>query len=257
MITSPSNARVKHARSLAAKRQRSAHRQFLVEGVRVIEEAERAGLTPALVFYEPQAINADTRAATLLTRLRAHNSQVEAVTPAIFETLAMTDSPQGIVAVYPIPDLAIPPAPSLVLVLDALRDPGNLGTVLRTAWAAGVDLVLLAPGTADPFNPKVVRAGMGAHFFLPLVPQSWDGIRQTLGGVPRIYLADAGGELEYTQADWSTPRALIVGGEAQGASDSAGALATARLSIPMPGHAESLNAAIATGILLFEAVRNK
>ncbi|MGB8645734.1 MAG: RNA methyltransferase [Anaerolineae bacterium] len=254
MITSTANDKVKHARSLEHKKQRSAHRQFLVEGVRVIEEATRAGNIPALVFFDPEMVEADERASKLLGQLQTVARQVEAVSSAVFQTLTQTETPQGLVAVYSYPDLPIPRAPALALVLDALRDPGNLGAILRTAWAAGVDLVLLAPGTADPFNPKVVRAAMGAHFFLPLVAQSWPVIAQHLHGIPRIYLADARGETRYSEADWTAPRALIVGGEAEGASAEARELATARLAIPMPGQAESLNAAIAAGILLFQAI---
>ncbi len=254
MITSTSNDKVKYARSLSLKKQRSAHRQFLAEGVRVIEEATRAGISPALVFYDPEAIAQDTRAGALLKQLQATARQVEAVSPAVFKTLAQTETPQGLVAIYLYPDLPIPPAPQFALVLDALRDPGNLGTILRTAWAAGVDLVLLAPRTADPYNPKVVRAAMGAHFFLPLAARSWSEIPATLGAIPRIYLADARGDVVYTRADWSAPRALIIGGEAAGASSEAQELATARLSIPMPGHAESLNAAVAAAILLYQAI---
>jgi len=118
-----------------------------------------------------------------------------------------------------------------------------------------VDAVFLAPETADPFNPKVVRAGMGAHFHLPIASLSWDAIAQHLKNTPRIYLADAQSDLSFTRADWSPPCALIVGGEAEGASQEAQRIATATISIPMPGNAESLNAAVATGILLFEAVR--
>lgn len=127
--------------------------------------------------------------------------------------------------------------------------------MLRTAWAANVSRVLLAPETTDAFNPKVVRAAMGAHFYLPIVSVSWDEIKEQLKNVPRIYVSDAASEMAYTRADWSTPLALIVGGEAEGVSDDARKIATAKISIPMPGSAESLNAAVAAGILLFEVIR--
>lgn len=143
----------------------------------------------------------------------------------------------------------------MTLVLDRIRDPGNLGTILRTARAANVSQVLLAPETADVFNPKVVRAGMGAHFHVPLVTASWEEIAARVQAIPRIYLSDAKGELVYTRADWTAPIALIVSNEAEGASDAARRIATATLAIPMSGSAESLNAAIATGILLFEFLR--
>ncbi len=257
MITSLANEKVKHARSLELKKNRTAHHEFVVEGTRVIEEAERAGATPALVFFEPDSVAGDARAQALLARLKARTREVYAVSPGVFKSLAQTETPQGLVAVYSFPALPIPTSPNFTLILDALHDPGNLGTILRTAWAAGVDAVLLAPGTADPFNPKVVRAAMGAHFFMPIAALPWSHIGPLLTPIPRVYLADARGDLNYGQADWSQPCALIVGGEAEGASAEARQLATTRVFIPMPGHAESLNAAIATGILLFRAVNSE
>ena len=254
MITSLANEKVKFARSLGLKKNRAAHRQFVVEGTRVIEEAERAGVTPALVFFEPEAVSAAPRAGDLLARLQVRTREVYPVAPNVLTALAQTETPQGLLAVYPFPAMPFPADPDFVLILDALRDPGNLGTILRTAWAAGVATVLLAPGSADPYNPKVVRAAMGAHFFLPIRLLPWNEIARLLGSVPRVYLADAQGQVNYAQADWSRPCALIIGGEAEGASAAARDLAPTRLFIPMPGHAESLNAAVAAGILLFRGV---
>jgi TrmH family RNA methyltransferase len=256
LITSLSNVKVKHARSLSLKKNRAAFRQFGAEGIRVIEEAERAGIIPALVFFEPATIAANIRAGNLLKRLQARTREVYAVTPDVLDLLSQTEKPQGIVAIYPFPDLPLPPAPKFVLVLDAVRDPGNVGAILRTAWATGIDAVLFAPGTADRFNPKIIRAAMGAHFFLPVAAQSWNEIARTLEPVSRVYLAHPRGKQTYTSADWTWPCALIIGSEASGSSAEAERLATSRVSIPMPGNAESLNAAVAAGILLFEAIRS-
>jgi TrmH family RNA methyltransferase len=144
-----------------------------------------------------------------------------------------------------------------VLILDGLRDPGNLGTILRTAAAAGIDAVLLAPGSVDPYNDKALRAGMGAHFRIPVVSQKWDEIAATCAGLS-VYLADMHGDVAYDAADWSNGWALIIGGEAHGASEAAAALATAgagRVYIPMAAATESLNAASAAAVILFEAAR--
>ena len=143
-----------------------------------------------------------------------------------------------------------------VLILDRLRDPGNLGTILRTALAAGVEGVLLAPGTVDATNPKAVRAGMGAHFRLPMAAMDWDEIAHAVAGC-RVYLADARGSISYTDADWTGRVALIVGGEAAGAGSRAHALAEATVAIPIAAGVESLNAAVAAGVLLFEAARQR
>jgi TrmH family RNA methyltransferase len=150
----------------------------------------------------------------------------------------------------------LPKELDFVLVADQVRDPGNLGTMLRTALAAGVDALLLPPRTVDPFSPKVVRAGMGAHFRLPIAVTSWEEIGTTLEDL-RIYLAEAGKGAAYTQADFSSPLALILGSEAHGPGAGARELAHTSVHIPMPGGGESLNTAIAAAILIFEIVRQR
>jgi TrmH family RNA methyltransferase len=142
------------------------------------------------------------------------------------------------------------------LVVDSVRTPGNLGAILRTAAAAGVDQVLLSPGTVDFYNPKVVRGGAGAHFRLSILPLSWREIETRLGGCD-VWLAAAQGDLAYTEVDWKQPLTLIVGGEARGASPSALSLATGRVTIFMSQSVESLNVAVATGVLLFEIARQR
>lgn len=257
VITSTSNPHIKFARSLARKKERAAHVQFLVEGTRLVREADNAGSTPAFVFFLPSAVEKDPPAQSLLSNLSARTRSVFPVNERVMQTLSETETPQGIAAVYPLPELALPRDLQRVLVLDQLGDPGNVGTILRTAWAADMDAVLLAPDTVDPFNPKVVRAAMGAHFNLPIRSLGWEQIAQVLESVPRIYLADARGDVDFTRADWTPPVALIVGGEAEGVSPQARALATRNVFIPMPGRAESLNAAVAAGILLFASVQEE
>jgi len=172
------------------------------------------------------------------------------------KAMADTISPQGVLAVVPFVELAPPLSPSLVLVVDRLRDPGNLGTILRSANAAGVEQVILTPKTVDPYNPKVVRGAMGAHFRLPIKALSWPEIAGALTGV-QILLADARAEQAYYQVDWRQPSALIIGGEAQGASQEARELAVTTIAIPMHGRTESLNAAVAASVILFEAARQR
>ena len=252
MIISPSNPKVKWVRALARKKERYATQQFVIEGVRLVEEALNARVKLSLVLHTA-SLEDDARAGALLARVRAATSEVFAVSDAVMQAIAQTETPQGILAVVPFVELPLPAPPQFVLILDAVRDPGNVGTILRSARAAGVEVVFLAHGTADPYNPKVVRAAMGAHFGVPLRVASWEWIADALRAVPRVYLADARGEVIYTRADWSRPLALIIGGEAEGASDAARRLATARVAIPLRGGAESLNAAMAATVLLFHA----
>ncbi len=255
MITSLKNEKVRLVRALQQRRRNRMREQHMViEGIRIGAEAARSAVLPSFVLYTPETH--DARAAALLDGWRAAGVPCEAVSQAVMDACSVTETPQGLLAVVPIPELPAPPQPTLILVLDQLREPGNLGTILRTALAAGVELLLLAPGTVDVTNPKVVRAGMGAHFRLPIAALEWDEIRRAVAGC-RVYLAAAGGATAHTQVDWRGRTALIVGGEAQGAGPQARALADAQVSIPMAGDVESLNAATAAAVLLFEAVRQR
>lgn len=251
-ITSAHNERVKYVRSLARRRVRQREGRFVVEGTRLVAEVVRAGVKPALVLYTEAW--AATPASQLLPGLAAAEEGAWEVTENVLAACAETEAPQGVLAVVPFVHLE--PRPGLVLILDQVRDPGNLGTVLRSAEAAGVGQVLLAPGTVDLYNPKVVRGAMGAHFRLPAASLDWPQIAERVAG-RAVWLADAAGEATYDQVDWTAPSALIVGGEAAGAGQKAAVLATGRVCIPMPGGAESLNAAMAATVVLFEVARQR
>ncbi len=254
-IRSADNLKVKEMRSLHRRSVRYGERLFLIEGVRLVEEALAAAFTPRLALCVPERLQETPRGAALLAQLEAHPAAF-CTTPAILDSLADTVTPQGVVAAVPFPELPARPAGPL-LILDQLRDPGNCGTILRTAEAAGASLVYCAPGTVDPFGTKVVRAGMGAHFHLPLrVAQDWAEIAAAVAG-RQVLLAEMQGGQPYDAVDWRTPTALIVGGEAEGPGEEARRLATGTVSIPMAGAAESLNAAVAAGILLFAALRQQ
>jgi TrmH family RNA methyltransferase len=242
---------VKYIRSLARRRVRQREGRFVVEGTRLLNEVVRAGIKPALLFYT-QAWADTPDGVRLLSSLRPAEDGAWLVSEAVLAACADTQAPQGVMAV--LPRLELVPRPGLILILDRLRDPGNLGTILRSAEAAGVGLVCLAPGTVDPYNPKVVRGAMGAHFRLPLASLEWPAIAARVSG-RAVWLADAAGEVAYEAVDWTQPSALIVGGEAAGGGPDATALATGRVSIPMVGGAESLNAAMAATVLMFEAAR--
>ncbi|MEM8860709.1 MAG: RNA methyltransferase, partial [Chloroflexota bacterium] len=149
-----------------------------------------------------------------------------------------------------------PQEPSFLLLLDQVRDPGNLGTLFRSALAAGVEGVILGPGCVDPHNPKVVRSTMGALLRLPIRQSNWDDTTDLLGQC-QVYLADAAGESTYTNIDWEQPSALMIGGEAAGAGKNAKAIVHEMISIPMANASESLNAAVAGSFILFEALRQK
>ncbi len=247
MITSTANARVRLAWALQTQpRTRRREGRVALEGLRLVRDALAGGHQPDYLLYTPGSAEIDALAAAIPTAL--------AVSDSVMRHISDTQQPQGIVGVFPTPAAPLPARPARALVLDALRDPGNLGTILRAAAAAGVDAALLAPGCVDPFNPKVLRAGMGAHFRVPLAELPWAEIA-TYCAALTVYLADARASLRHDQADWTRPWALIVGGEAGGAGREAAKLARARIAIPMAGATESLNAAVAAAVVLFEARR--
>ncbi len=256
MITSLKNDRVRLVRALQERRRiRQRERRFVVEGVRLCQEAAQAGARPHFVFYTAR-IREDSRGQALLMAWQEAGVLCEEVSEEVMAACSDTETPQGILAVIPLPALSPPAHPTLTLILDRLRDPGNLGTILRTALAAGAEGVLLASGTVDATNPKAVRAGMGAHFRLPMVAMDWDEIARAVAGC-RVYLADARGDALYTNVDWTGRVALIIGGEAAGVGSRARALAETTVAIPLAGGVESLNVAAAAAVLLFEAARQR
>ncbi len=255
IITSGNNSKVKLVRSLKGRRRnRQSEGVFIAEGVRLIEEAASVHWPMEFVLFDETL---SERGAALIAALQSDpDVQVLNITSRLMAEISDTDTPQGILAVVKQQVLALPQSPTFILIADQIRDPGNMGTVLRTAEAAGADGVLLSPGTVDAFSPKVVRAGMGAHFHLPIRHLPWEEIRTYLKGLP-VFLAESEGGTPLWEVDLKQPCALLIGGEAFGASPLGEEIATQRLTIPMQGRAESLNAAVAAGIMMAEVLRQR
>lgn len=257
MIESLANPHVKHFRSLAADRKdRRRERLFVLEGVRLVADALAHAGPPELALYAPEQLEQTEAGRALLQQLEGQR-WAQPATAAVVAAAADTVQPQGVMALARWPQVE-PGTPGIVLVLDAIQDPGNLGTLLRSAEAVGVAELLCLKGAADLFSPKVVRAAMGAHFRLAMEQDlSWEQVGERLEFVDHVYAADAGASMPYYAADWRQPTALIIGNEAHGLSDDARALARKLVGIPMRGRAESLNAAVAGSIILFEAQRQR
>jgi TrmH family RNA methyltransferase len=257
MITSVSNNRIKEARKLQRRRDRYAQGQLLIEGVRLVRDAWQAGVTLHHVFYAPELLAEQSATIELIAQLEAAQVELLPCSASVFATLSETVTPQGIAATVALPDLPVPELRTLTLLLDRVRDPGNAGTLLRSAAAAGVDLALFGPESVDPFNDKVMRAGMGAHFRLPVRSLAgWEEAAMWMDGTQPLYLAEAVGEIAYDAVDWTSAAILAVGGEANGASEWVRRRATA-ITIPMQAATESLNAAVAGSVILFEAARQR
>ena len=241
--------------------ERSTRRRYhegllVVEGLRLAQEALGAGLPVHEAFYT-EAFAESAPGKPLVDVCLARSVSCWEVSSDVMKALSDTETPQGILLVMAIPDLRCDDDAPFILVPDGIRDPGNLGTMLRAAWAAGVSQVLMPPGTADYTSPKVVRAGMGAHFYLPLRRTAWDEIAPIVAGAD-IWLAEAGQGTPYDVVNWRSRVVLIIGGEAEGASPEGRALAAGRhVYIPMARGVDSLNAAMASAIVLFEAARQR
>lgn len=256
VITSTRNPKIQEIRALQRRaRRRREQGVFVVEGVRLAEEALNAGWPVRLALYSPEL---GARGMELVTRMKQAGVELDQVSPEVMAAASDTKTPQGLLLQLESHSPPLPPQPTLVLILDQIHDPGNLGTLLRSAAACAADLALLAPGCADPMAPKVLRGGMGAQFHLPVLTTTWEEAaayceQQGL----RVYLAEAGQGLPYDQADLSVACGLLVGGEADGPGKEARQLAHGSIHIPMPGRMESLNAAVAGSLLLFEALRQR
>lgn len=254
LITSTSNSRIKQIRKLQTdRRTREQERLFVAEGDRWINELIRLNVRPQLILTTPTWLS-DPAHAALLAQLDAPHLPVN---ESVMASVSDTQTPPGVLALIPQPDWSLPEHPTLLLVLDQVQNPGNLGTMLRTAAAAGVHAVLLSPGCVDAYNPKTVRGGMGAHLRLPILRQTWDEIAAATQPTT-VWLASAASPATpYTQINWCKPSTLIIGSEAHGAGAEAMKLARGRVTIPMSAKTESLNAAVAAAIILFEAQRQR
>jgi TrmH family RNA methyltransferase len=243
------------ARDIRRRKARERQRLFAAEGVRAVEELVRSPLAIRGALVAPQLVDAP-RGAALLSSLRHRGVELAEVSALEFASAAETDSPQGVLAIAGIPDrsldtLPLPPRARLVL-LDGVQDPGNVGTIVRTAAALGATAVLALPGTVDLWNAKVVRSAMGASFHAPAFACTWEQLdvfrrRESVA----LWGADAGGT---TLESLTAPDrlGLVVGNEGAGLSLESRARVELLASLPISSAVESLNVAVATGILLYQ-----
>jgi TrmH family RNA methyltransferase len=253
VITSAKNPRIKWVRSLQARKRARREGFFAIEGTRLAREAVAAKVPVNLVLHTQKVGDLEDGLIAALGQLGA---EVLLVADHVMQACSSTESAPGLLAVLPNLDLHPPEVLDLALVIDRLADPGNLGALLRSAYAAGVQAVFLTKDTVDAYNPKVLRGAMGAHFQLPVISSSMPAITENLGGL-EVWLAEAGKGLAYDQVDWCKPSALVIGSEAHGPRKEVSALASGSVHIPMRAGTESLNAAVAAGVVLFEIARQR
>jgi TrmH family RNA methyltransferase len=243
------------ARDLKRRKAREKRSLFLAEGIRSVEELLRSKLALEGFIVSP-SLAETTRGASLLQEMRTRNVEVLDVSEKDFATAADTESPQGVIAIAYVPqqkaDSALKGEKMRVIVLDGVQDPGNAGTILRTAAALGATATLALPGTVDLWNAKVVRSSMGAQFAHPSFAVTVEELANILRreGI-ELWAADMGGEPVGATAP-PQKLAIAFGNEGAGLSSPVRALASRTVSLPIASGVESLNVAVATGIILYE-----
>jgi TrmH family RNA methyltransferase len=259
IVHSKQNARLKELRRAYARPGRDAHRLVAIEGPHLWEEALRAGLRPECLFVR----SGDEGIGVFETD---HDRYDVLIVPApLFDSIVQTETPQHVAALVPIPswswndllNIRTGNTP-LFLVLAGLQDPGNLGTILRSAEAFGATGVISLPGTVSAWNPKAIRASAGSVFRVPLVESTADDCFARLRSAGlRVLTTAARGAEPMTNANLAGPIAFLIGNEGNGVSEDLASRCDGAITIPTPGPVESLNAAVATSVLLYEASRQR
>lgn len=261
IVTSAANPRIRAAMALRERRDRERTGLTLIDGARELRRALQGGVVVQEAFVcESLLAGADARA--VLGRLQADRTPIQAVSEGVFARLAFGDRAEGVVAVARIPslelaDLALPVGPLLV-VIEGVEKPGNVGAVLRSADGAGADALIAADARTDLFNPNTIRASAGAIFSVPVAAASSEAALAWLRGRSlRVVTARVDADRLYTDADLTGPLAIVLGAEAEGLSPAWAGPGFEAVRLPMLGAADSLNISVTAAVLLYEARRQR
>lgn len=259
LITSRQNDMVKHVRSLQEKKNRDREGLFLIEGAKAIKEALASGCLPWRLFMTEKA-EAQEGTGSILPLL--DKCPVIRVNDQVMAHMSETRAPQGIIAVLKMPDPVLDEIivddASLILIVDGIQDPGNFGTIIRTADAFGAKAVISTPGTADLYNGKTLRSTMGSLFHLPVVREADPGDLSDFLQKNKIHTLAAhldSAALQLTDLELPRPLAIVLGNEGAGVSEQMLEMCQGKVKIPMVGQAESLNVATSAAVILYEAFR--
>ncbi len=274
MITSTKNPRIVQARKLDQRKHRLQQDRFLVEGLQLLGMAATAQILPGgrrrvkplELFYSPELF-AGEMAPRLLAQLTAAGVEAVAVAPHVMAALSERDAPQGLAATFAMSDfelsldeldLVAPAGPRLVVILDKLQDPGNLGTLIRTADAVGAHAMVLLEPCVDPFDPKTIRGTMGSLFAIPFART--DNPDELFARLTHLDYRLVGADGQLGRPPWESSVlagsvALVLGNEARGLSPELYPFISHYVGLPLRGHAESLNVAVAGGTLMYEWLR--
>jgi len=260
-VNSPDNPLLKEFKRLQnSRRHREKACKIALEGPNLVFEALKAGLGAEAVFFSNVYYEQEGRG--IVDGLPV-GTKIIVMPPGLFKKIAETETPQPIAAIFhferPLYNGLSDPAPKLAVLLDRLQDPGNMGTIIRTAAGAGVEAIYYTAGTTDPYGPKVLRSTAGAVFHLRLeqVPDSVQLIGDLKRSGLQIAAAAARSGQLYWQADFRSPTALIIGNEAGGIAGELMSESDLSVTIPLHGGVESLNAAVASAVILYEIIRQR
>lgn len=254
-IESKENNLFKETKKLKDRRGRNKNKKYLIEGFRIVQEAFKARIKVDRIFV---SCSSEDKIEEYLGEY-INNTKIYILKDELLNELCQTENPQGIVAVLDICNSIVNKEGAFYLLCDKVQDPGNLGTIIRTAHAAGVDGIILTKGTVDVYNPKVIRATMGSIFYIPIIldDEEYSQTKELLSQGFSMLATSLQGEKNFFEEDLTGKIIISMGNEGNGVSEEIYNLSDKKVKIPMPGGAESLNVSVATAIILYEKVRQK
>ena len=258
LITSKDNETIKHVKKLKEKKYREQYGEYVIEGINLIKEAIQENMNIKNIFICDGCMNTEELEKELVYNIASLNCIY--VEEKIFKTITDVETPQGILAVISKKnkEKEINYKEDLIVILDGIQDPGNLGTILRTIDSCNLSQVIVSKKTVDPFNPKVVRSTMGAIFRVDVIES--DDLTKTIKEIKKHKFTAYATSLENSKSIYDvdfTKKAIVIGNEANGVSKEVLEVVDEKIKIPMLGKTESLNASVATGVVLYEYVRQK
>lgn len=268
MISSTANSKVKRLAALSQKaKQRKEEGVFIVEGVRMFREAPAEWVKE--VYVSESFLMKCKKEQDIVLKEALEQFHYEVLTDEVFKKVSDTQTPQGLLCVLTMPHYELEGSldgwltdakkSPLFVLLEDLQDPGNVGTILRAGEGAGIDGIIMTKRTADIFNPKVIRSTMGSIYRVPffIVEELGTAIELLKERGVAVYAAHLDDSVDYDQPDYTEPTAFLIGNEGNGLKRATADMATQYIKIPMSGQVESLNAAVAATILMYEAMRQK
>lgn len=250
-IESKENKLFKDTKKLKEKKWRIKNKKYLIEGVRIVEEAIKAKVKIDAIFLEEDLEDARINA---FLEGQSFNSYV--LSKELFKSLCSTETPQGVIAIVDLSNSIEKKNGNFYILADKVQDPGNMGTIIRTAHAANAKGVIITKGTVDIYNEKTIRSTMGSIFYLPVIEdQDLECTKKLIDNGYKLLVSALDAEKNFFEEDLSGNYIIAVGNEGNGVSDEIKDLATVKVKIPMPGEAESLNVSVACAIMIYEKVR--